>query len=84
MSNSEGNSYATLDALACGTPVVSTKVGLFYKDVPEDCFVSLDMNRLHPGEEDIDYILERLDYEDGTWDSIRYVKGGKIDNARNK
>ena len=30
------------------------------------------------------YILERLDYEDGTYDSIRYVKGGKIDKIRNK
>ena len=30
------------------------------------------------------YILERLDYEDGTYDSIRYVKGGKIDKDRNK
>ena len=29
--------------------------------------------------DDIVYILERLDYPDGTWDSIRYVKGGKID-----
>jgi len=29
------------------------------------------------------YILERLDYEDGTYDSIRYVKGGKIDKRRN-
>jgi len=34
--------------------------------------------------EDIVYILERLDYEDGTWDSIRYVKGGKIDKKRNQ
>ena len=34
--------------------------------------------------EDIVLILERLDYEDGTWDSIRYVKGGKIDKHRNK
>ena len=33
---------------------------------------------------DIVLILERLDYEDGTWDSIRYVKGGKIDKRRNK
>jgi len=33
---------------------------------------------------DIVHILERLDYADGTWDSIRYVKGGKIDKARNK
>ena len=33
---------------------------------------------------DIVHILERLDYEDGTYDSIRYVKGGKIDKHRNK
>ena len=33
--------------------------------------------------EDIVYIIERLDYEDGTHDSIRYVKGGKIDKRRN-
>jgi len=30
------------------------------------------------------YILERLDYPDGSWDSIRYVKGGKIDKRRNQ
>jgi len=33
--------------------------------------------------EDIVFILERLDYEDGTYDSIRYVKGGTIDKLRN-
>ena len=33
--------------------------------------------------EDIVYILERLDYPDGSWDSIRYVKGGTIDKRRN-
>jgi hypothetical protein len=33
--------------------------------------------------EDIVHILERLDYDDGTHDSIRYVKGGKIDKKRN-
>ena len=34
--------------------------------------------------QDIVYILERLDYPDGSWDSIRYVKGGKIDKQRNQ
>ena len=34
--------------------------------------------------EDIVLILERLDYKDGTYDSIRYVKGGKIDKRRNQ
>tara|TARA_R110000744_G_scaffold269876_2_gene383164 strand:- start:140 stop:475 length:336 start_codon:yes stop_codon:yes gene_type:complete len=33
--------------------------------------------------QDIVLILERLDYADGTYDSIRYVKGGKIDKRRN-
>ena len=34
--------------------------------------------------EDIVHILERLDYVDGTSDSIRYVKGSKIDKKRNQ
>ena len=33
--------------------------------------------------DNIVYILERLEYKDGTYDSIRYVKGGKIDKRRN-
>ncbi len=33
---------------------------------------------------DIVHILERLDYADGTWDSIRYIKGSAIDKRRNK
>ena len=32
---------------------------------------------------DIVHILERLDYEDGSYDSIRYVKGSAIDKRRN-
>tara|TARA_R110000744_G_scaffold299082_1_gene408579 strand:- start:176 stop:460 length:285 start_codon:yes stop_codon:yes gene_type:complete len=34
--------------------------------------------------EDIVHIIERLDYADGSYDSIRYVKGGTIDKRRNK
>jgi len=34
--------------------------------------------------EDIVHILERLDYADGSYDSIRYVKGGKVDKRRNQ
>ena len=33
--------------------------------------------------QDIVHIIERLDYVDGTHDSVRYVKGGKIDKKRN-
>jgi len=33
---------------------------------------------------DIVHILERLEYKDGTYDSIRYVKGGEIDKKRNQ
>ena len=54
----EGNSYATLDALVCGIPVVSSDVGIFYKDVPEDCFVKIDWQRNN----DLNYIEEKLNY----------------------
>ena len=40
-------------------------------------------NDINDIKDDIVFILERLDYEDGTYDSIRYVKGGKIDKRRN-
>jgi hypothetical protein len=33
--------------------------------------------------EDIVHIIERLDYADGTHDSIKYVKGSAIDKTRN-
>ena len=58
LSLSEGNSYATLDAMLCGIPVVASNVGLFYKDVPEDCFVKVDWQK----NDDIDYVLEKLEY----------------------
>jgi hypothetical protein len=45
ISSSEGNSFATLDALLCGIPIVASNVGLFYEDVPEDCFVKMDWRR---------------------------------------
>jgi len=54
----EGNSYATLDALLCGIPVVASNVGLFYKDVPEDCFVKIEWER----NGDVKYVEERLKY----------------------
>jgi hypothetical protein len=40
-------------------------------------------NDINEIKQDIVYILERLEYEDDSWDSIRYVKGGKIDKRRN-
>lgn len=40
-------------------------------------------NDLSDIKKDIVLIIERLDYADGSYDSIRYVKGGKIDERRN-
>ncbi len=54
----EGNSYATLDALLCGIPVISTNTGLFYSDVPEDCFVKIDWKR----RTDVNYVKEKIEY----------------------
>jgi len=58
LSLSEGNSYATLDALACGLVVVASNVGLFYSDVPEDCFVKIEWER----NGDVNYVIEKLNY----------------------
>jgi glycosyltransferase involved in cell wall biosynthesis len=71
ISNSEGNSYATLDALICGLVVVASNVGLFYADIPEDCFVKIDWER----NGDAKYVEEKLRY---AWDNR--VELGK--NAR--
>lgn len=58
ISNSEGNSFATNDALACGLPVVATNVGLFYDDPPEDSFVKIELEQRN----NIDYVMNRIDY----------------------
>jgi len=54
----EGFSYSALDALLCGIPVISTNTGLFYSDIPEDCFVKIDWLRRN----DLNYVKEKLDY----------------------
>ena len=41
----------------------------------------LDVDDIKFSIEGILYKLDRLYYEDGSWDSIRYVEGGKIDKA---
>ncbi len=58
ISVSEGNSYATLDALLCGLVIVASDVGLFYADVPEDCFVKIPWEKNN----DIDFVLEKINY----------------------
>ena len=46
----------------CGMPVISSNVGLFYKDIPEDCFVKLDWERNN----DLIYVEEKIKY---AWDN---------------
>lgn len=75
----EGNSYASLDAMLCGMVVVASDVGLFYKDVPEDCFVKLDWRRNN----DVEYVLERLEYAWKNRESLRKnAKDWYMKNAR--
>tara|TARA_Y100000385_G_scaffold276783_1_gene322950 strand:+ start:642 stop:977 length:336 start_codon:yes stop_codon:yes gene_type:complete len=62
---------------------IPTKEDIAYQDSMYS-IIQNTQNDITGIKEDIVYILERLDYEDGTWDSIRYVKGSKIDKARNK
>lgn len=58
ISNIEGNSYASLDAIMNGLVLVASNVGLCYKDLPEDCFVKLDWKKNN----DVDYVLGKLKY----------------------
>jgi len=62
---------------------VPTKEDIAYQDSMYT-IIRNTQNDVTDIKQDIVLILERLDYEDGTWDSIRYVKGGKIDKHRNK
>ena len=62
---------------------VPTKEDIAYQD-SMFTIIQNTQNDITDIKQDIVYILERLDYEDGTWDSIRYVKGGKIDKHRDK
>ena len=61
---------------------VPTKEDIAYQDSMYQIIQSTQ-NDINEIKQDIVFILERLDYEDGSWDSIRYVKGGKIDRKRN-
>jgi len=64
-------------------PWIPTKEDIAYQDSMFS-IIQNTQNDITDIKQDIVYILERLDYDDGTWDSIRYVKGGKIDKRRNK
>ena len=63
-------------------PWIPTKEDIAYQDSMFS-IIQNTQNDITDIKQDIVYILERLDYEDGTWDSIRYVKEGKIDKQRN-
>ena len=45
--------------------------------------IQTTQNDIDTIKQEIIYILERLEYVDGTYDSIRYVKDGTIDKRRN-
>jgi len=58
LSNSEGNSYASLDAMSNGLLVISTNVGLFFSDVPDNCFVKLDWTKIN----NLEYMKGKIIY----------------------
>ena len=62
---------------------IPTKEDIAYQDSMFN-IIQNTQNDVTDIKEDIVHILERLDYVDGTHDSIRYVKGGKIDKKRNQ
>ena len=61
---------------------IPTKEDILYQDSMYT-IIRNTQNDVTNIKKDIVHILERLDYADGTHDSIRYVKGSKIDKKRN-
>jgi len=45
---------------------------------------SADVDTIKEAIDHILYKLERIDYVDGTYDSVRYQEGGRIDKSRNQ
>ena len=67
-------------------PWVPTKEDIEFQTEMYDIIArtQLDLDTIRAGIDRILYKLERFDYPDGTYDSVRYVVGGKIDKRRNK
>jgi hypothetical protein len=61
---------------------IPTEEDIAYQDSMYQ-IIQQTQNDIDTIKQEIIYILERLDYEDGSYDSIRYVKNSKIDKLRN-
>ena len=66
-------------------PWVPTQEDLDYQDSMYNIIeqTQLDIEGIKSDINGIIYKLDRLYYDDGSWDSIRYVEGGVIDNRIN-
>ena len=64
----------------------NTNICLTYQDSMYSIIeqTQLDIEGIKLDINGIIYKLDRLYYEDGSWDSIRYVEGGRIDKSLNK
>ena len=61
---------------------IPTKEDIAYQDSMYGIILNTQ-NDLTDIKQNIEHIFERLDYVDGTYDSIRYKKNGPIDKRRN-
>ena len=61
---------------------VPTKEDISYQDSMFS-IIQNTQNDVTDIKKDIVHIIERIDHIDGTHDSIRYIKGSKIDKKRN-
>ena len=66
-------------------PWIPTQEDLDYQDSMYSIIeqTQLEVDTIKFAIDDILYKLDRLYYDDGSWDSIRYVDGGVIDNRIN-
>jgi len=64
-------------------PWIPTQEDLDYQDSMYSIIeqTQLEVDTIKFAIDDILYKLDRLYYDDGSWDSIRYVAGGRIDKS---
>lgn len=60
ISNSEAGPYTSIDAMNCGLVNISTNVGIFEFDVPEEAFIKLDFTKCYGNNIDYEYIKNKI------------------------
>ena len=71
--------------MICGLPIVTTRVGVFFNDVPSNCYVELELEKLRIDLKAAEQNLDKVQEEKGYVDILRDIlndKGAKANIIR--